>query len=872
MITNLLLMGLLGTTLAAQPVWIEGEDAIRAEVSRHPWYHGQVKQAKLSGGNFLSHFDDEREGRASYEFEIAKAGKRELWIRANPVKSRMLYQLDDGAEAAVDFNRGSTGQVNLASDDKPDLRFMAWCRVGTFQLAAGKHRLRFRFASKLSHHGSIDCFVLAPPGFKPAGTLKPGEIERYRTQLAKGADGWLPWISQGAGETRISLRGLNENFAGENGRIVVNGPDFVHEKTGGKVRFWAVNGPPHNLRGEELAACARMLAERGVNLVRLHGKVFDEATGELDRAKVEHIHEVVAAMKREGIYSHLSIYFPLWMKPKPGPGWREGYNGKQHPFALIFFEPGFQLLYREWLTVVLEGLLDEPAVFGVELVNEDSLFFWTFAAKNIPDPQLRKLEKRFAEWAVAKHGSMQQAIAAWGGMTHPRDGDGRLGFRGLWKMVNQRKPRDRDTAAFLLEVQRGFYQETTAWLRKRGFKGLVTASNWHTADAALLGPLERYSYTVGDFIDRHGYFGCGHKGDNAAWSVRDGHTYADRSSLRFEGLKQGRSFAHPVVDLEINGMPSMISETTYNRPNRYRFEAPWVYAAYGSLQGTDAIVHFALDSHEWSVKPRFFMQPWTLMSPTQAGQFPAAAAVYRMGLLQEGGVVAEAALSLEDAVALKGSPLAPAANLDELREADVPEAGQRRAGGIDPRVHFLGRTQLTVGKEKSRMAKVVAGGIDPSGERLISTTRELALDYGKGVLRLRAPAVQGAVGALAGERLDFPDLKIRTPMVAGAVVAVALDGKRIRDSKRILVQVMSEEKANGFRTTDLGGGRKRIESIGNNPWMVRQFAGEVELLRSDAGGLRVEVLDRDGRLVESRTGAEKLELSGAFPYLLITSP
>ena len=69
---------------------------------------------------------------------------------------------------------------------------------------------------------------------------------------------------------------------------------------------------------------------------------------------------------------------------------------------------------------------------------------------------------------------------------------------------------------------------------KLGFKGLITASNWATASPEVFGPLEKLSYTTGDFIDRHGYFECNHKGDNAAWSIRNGHTYSDRSALRFE--------------------------------------------------------------------------------------------------------------------------------------------------------------------------------------------------------------------------------------------------------------------------------------------------------------------------------------------------
>ena len=35
-----------------------------------------------------------------------------------------------------------------------------------------------------------------------------------------------------------------------------------------------------------------------------------------------------------------------------------------------------------------------------------------------------------------------------------------------------------------------------------------TCSNWTTASPEVFGPLENLSYTAGDFIDHHGYFGC----------------------------------------------------------------------------------------------------------------------------------------------------------------------------------------------------------------------------------------------------------------------------------------------------------------------------------------------------------------------------
>ena len=82
----------------------------------------------------------------------------------------------------------------------------------------------------------------------------------------------------------ISLRGLNEKFAGENGVIVAKNGQFIHSANGKSVRFWAVNGPPHDLNGAALERCARLLAKYGVNLVRVHGAMFDK-DGEPDLAK-----------------------------------------------------------------------------------------------------------------------------------------------------------------------------------------------------------------------------------------------------------------------------------------------------------------------------------------------------------------------------------------------------------------------------------------------------------------------------------------------------------------------------------------------------------------------------------------------------------
>jgi len=698
---------------------------------------------------------------------------------------------------------------------------------------------------------------------------------------------WIPFSPppDSFQESAIDLRQLNEKFAGEHGRIIAQGGRFVHSGNGEAIRFWAVNGPPSEVKDRaELRKVARTLAKRGVNLVRIHGAVFNQE-GEPDPSKVQHVIDVVEAMKEEGIYTHASIYFPLWFRPKADLEWLKGYNGQKHPFAALMFNGQFQAKYKSWWEALLltpgarskRKLIEEPALFGAEIQNEDSFFFWTFSEQNIPDEQLRILETKFGEWLGRKHGSLDAALAKWNGQKLKRDvpAERRVGFRPLWNIANERTARDQDTAEFLLELQTSFYSEMTKFVRELGFKGLVCASNWATASPEYLGPLEKLSYTTGDFIDRHGYFSCFHKGENSEWSIRDGHTYADCSALRFENSEPGkpRVFVHPVMDPHYNNKPSMISETTWTRPNRFRSEAPLYLAVYGALQDSDAIVHFAFDGAGWNVKPNFWMQPWTLMSPSMFGQFPAAALIYRKGLIDSGDVVAKINLGRKDLLALKGTPLPQDAALDELRLKDVPTGSDFRPGQrLDPLVHYVGRTEVSFGDISSVTLNVARGLIDHDATKIISSHRQLQLDYGNGVLTINAPKAQGISGDVksAGEA-SLADVSIKSNLDLAHIIVVPLDDQPIRSSRKLLLQVMSEEQNSGWKTEDIDGGKKRIVSIGKDPWTFKALSGTVRFLRSDAGELKVTALDPNGRAVAEHGSAKDIQLRPDTLYYLIAA-
>jgi hypothetical protein len=874
-----------GTTRAAW-IWVEGEKPMRSSMHRHPYWYDQVKRGELSGGDLISNFA-EQPGEASYKAVAPAAGEYDFWVRANPIQARLSYKLGTGAWTPIEMEKGQQDPVNIAADGKPDLRFVAWVRVGKVTLRKGENTFAFRMDSANSNHGFLDCFVLTNEPFRPRGHLRPDQAAELARQGAEAEKGWFafdPKADTFAATSGIDLRFLNEKAAGEGGFIGVKGSQFVHQKTGEPVRFWAVNGPPGKDR-EALRHDARVLAKRGVNLVRIHHGYFDK-DGEVDPAEIRHAIEVVEALKAEGIYSHFSIYFPLWLTPRPGLSWLDGYDGKTNPFAALYFNEGFQKKYRAWWTALLttpspttgKRLIDEPAVAGAEIINEDSYFFWTFDEKNIPDAQLKIVEARFGAWLKTKHGSIDAALHAWGGGRLGRDDPsaGRVAMRPLWNIANERTARDKDTAAFLVASQRDFYGETHEFLRRLGFKGLITASNWATADPRVLGPLEKYTYMPTDFIDRHGYFSCNCKGEAGEWSIRDGHTYIDRSALRFDPEEPGKPkvFVHPSMDPSYDGKPSMISETTWNRPNRYRSEAPLFFAAYGALQDSDAIVHFAMDGTEWSVKPGYFMQPWTLMTPAMMGQFPAAALIYRKGLVKTGETLVDLDLSLKDLLDLKGTPLPQDAALDELRAKDVL-GGRTLIPGrvIDPLVHFAGRTNVrfTPRGGPSRIGDL-APLIDRGRKVVVSGTKELRLDYGKGVLALNAPAAQGISGMLkeAGAT-ELTDLSIVSKLELGHIVAVSLDGRPLATSSKILLQVMSEERATGFRAETSPTGEKRIVSIGRDPWLVRELEGVIRFKRPDSARMKVTALDPNGDAVKAIGSAAEIRLLPSTVYYLITN-
>ena len=831
---------------AADYIWIEGESSTKHNFKTHSWYY-DVTKTGLSGNEALNNYQNDAQ--ASFEFDAAKKGAYNFWVRANPVAGpKMEYQLNGGSWKAVSFKQ-PLDNINIASNGAPDMRFIAWLSVGKENLNKGKNSIVFRINGGNQKHGYLDCFVFSPGPFIPNGASKPGQ----RTGKADaGFFAWEPPADSFGKEALIDLRYLNEKEAGQNGRIQSKGNDFLLGD-GKKVKFWAANAGPaiSALDHDAHIYLAKNLAKRGINMVRLHGGIYNSPDPKPSKEKIDHLHHLIWAMKQEGIYTKLSFYFPAWFRLND-----HFYNKDKWPVTLLFFDKQMQGYYYDWAKALLETknkytgipLGKDPAVAIVEIQNEDSQFFWTFNRKGVAPERWQAYGKIFGDWLKKKYGSLDKAYAAWGGTREGGDkpGQGVIDLYDVWNLTsgglaqngNKRK-RINDQAAFLTDNMREFYAQASKKFKSFGYDGLISCGNWHTADSKTLGALERYCYTAGDVIDHHGYFDHGHKGQFASWSVRPGDTFTSQSALH---LKQ----ANPLPYVETDGHPHIISEIGWPCPNAYRSEFTFLTAAYLSLQGCDGVFNFAIGSPAWD-------NAWSkfpLNTPATFACFPAAALIYRNQYVQESETVIMDNLDINEQKALKGTAVHVKPAFDQFRAKQIPQ-GKNQTGAvdsIDPLSFYVGRVARNFdGNPEKSYQKGISHLIDRNKKTVTSLTEELVLDYGTGVATINTDKAQGACGFLGKKgsiKLDNVSIDIKNEYANISVVA--LDDKALASSKNILIQVMTIERPYQFKSSSGDGKSGSIQNMGGAPIGIEQLNGSITLKLKGAKPKNVQACDENG--------------------------
>ena len=94
--------------------------------------------------------------------------------------------------------------LNVASDRKPDLRFIAWVPGGKQSLKAGANQIDIEFHSPNHFHGALDCLCFtSDQRYRPEKTRRPGEEKPFWPVpeiTESNFDEWMQFVEPGSDE------------------------------------------------------------------------------------------------------------------------------------------------------------------------------------------------------------------------------------------------------------------------------------------------------------------------------------------------------------------------------------------------------------------------------------------------------------------------------------------------------------------------------------------------------------------------------------------------------------------------------------------------------------------------------------------------
>ena len=852
----------------------------------------------LSGGDWvgMKWTQNDKQPFLEYTFDAPAAGTCQLYARKFFTFGNFRWKVDGGSwhESehpdrvpldAVPF-RETSERVSLD-----------WFCMGGVAMEKGRHTLRIEplVQDRVRPPGSppfeplaYDVFLFTPGPFNPRGKLKPGE--RYDIQSAEAFS--MEPTPDLFRTSPIDWRPLNEDIAGQNGGLAITDGRLVFRNSREPARLLGVNiGLGAFSNAGSIDFLARFLAKKGFNLARFDLSYATICTrgesGEIllktDAGQLSLLLRAIQALKENGIYTALTWNVPssrnflaeVWGEPVAATDGRTTVM-RRSICPLLYFDPSLQDQYRKvWKSVLDAKLPDggrlgsEPALAFLTINQQASIFSEAFSPyEMVPPEQMLPIEKAFAKWLSARGGGeLATILGGWASEVVRGDqpDDGRVGLLGVAQMAARRDARARDTARFLAETQAGFFQSMTGYLKSDlRYRGLVSTSNKLTGAPGTLGWINAWSQEGGDFTERNGSFLPHFEEYYGIWNASTGSRYQDRSALRFDPLpgREAARFELPVRSLAGPEKPVFITEMSWPMPNRFRSEMPLLSTTLASLQQVPVLAFHSISSSYWLGAISGDRMP--LFTAATMGQMPAFAYAFRNGLLPEGPVVASLAISEDSLFSM--TPRMLSENFDTQLDASFFDETTPPKGSPHPALWTTGRINVRLGAPADGFETTPAGTITDSSIQAAGGC--VKWDYKSGLFLVDAPLCKAVGGFLkqAG-RIALGGLEIASDMDYGVICLVALDGQPISSSKRILVQVFSEE-ANSESYAE-GNPVKIIRSIGRPPILVKNFSGQIRLLRPDADSLVVHALDDNGYKTFAAGIGGDLKLLPSTLYYLI---
>ncbi len=725
------------------------------------------------------------------------------------------------------------------------------------------------------------------------------------TGLVAGATDMSSWYvfepNSTAAPGEIGMQDWFETPAGKHGRISREGDKLLYNAK--PVKLWGINlcygaCSPEKALADKRAA---FYTKYGINSVRLHkyidgpgwaGIQSTDSCVQFDPAALDRMDYQVAKFKEAGIYVLLSAHFGAL---KLGPADRRlvpyleefgKFTGAEDrvttPHSALHYSPQLQDVQILQTVNLLRhknpytGLTyaEDPAVAFIEIINEQSILFYSSTAPLKASATLRQMTaEHFSDWLRAKYGGHEKLVAAWGDKAF--DGFANEGFPAVGEHLDKRnilpignpwywdpdqlngsqafrKQRLLDTMQFLYELQCGFYDRYVQAMRGVGYQGEVLGSNWQAGRAISHYYNLHSDWRVGT-IDRHNYFGGG--------SAKAGAKFNNATMLHTAG-----SGTLSVGLQQASDRPFMLSEWIHVFPSEWGVEGPAILGAYGyGLQGWDVSYMFQ-NRDAGTFSDRIGRDQWDATAPQVLGIFPAVARQVLRGDVKESELLAPLYVHMPSLAQNKLGFTDRTMQEYDVKSFDTDKVPARALAVARCAIEFTDQYRDTPAFDLTPFAK---DGFVTSSTRQLQW-KEASEEKLGGHFAIDTPGTKAVVGFAEGRQIQLGKVTITPECPFAAIYVTARESdKTIDTSAKLLITAIARARNSGMQFNDAGDG---LLDRGKPPILMEPVKATITIRKS--GDLKVYLLTHDGlrttRTLPATNGAIILDTArDETPYYLV---
>ncbi len=607
----------------------------------------------------------------------------------------------------------------------------------------------------------------------------------------------------------------------DHGFLKVGQDGHFHWANGARARFWGINVSSTRLDipDAQIQNVVRTFADSGINLVRfeaidnrgcLLGPENAPDSLHFDPHYLDRLDRWIATLKQYHICYYLDLLDLRSFKPGDGVPNATALHRGARPYAM--FDPKLIQLQQQYAHDLLchtnpytgLKLVDDPELVMLEICNESGFFLQPDQLDNLVEPYRTELRKLWNQWLLARYGNREKLASSWGYIQgYPvlrPDEDPNNNSVDLPLLtppptdlppnvidVRHAPKRVQDGVEFLYTLERSYFHQMVAYLHGIGVKIPITAVVSSDAPADLAAVAEECDFTAENWY-----------GETSLPDPQN-RTLSYISNQDPLANDSGLGFAPYTATLRWDNKPVVIREWDVGWPNRWRSSSVPLVLAYAALQDYDAVLLFGYQTNKGpnDSNPMALNMYSEQSDPAIWGLYAIAARVFLSGLIQPAQHTVTFAFPKPKLFQWPYDTqlLARLAWCVKLNSTSHPT------------VKPLTVTPTGTDQDNQKLDRILAylyhrgAPINPKSRftgQWLSDTSQIHFDSVHRLLTVCTSSFVMIAGAFEPKKTyRIGSLCLSTTTPYGALMAIALDGKPIRNSQNLLIKMVSTAENTG---------------------------------------------------------------------------